>query len=80
MKTSHAAAPAANSKTRKIARKTPATPKPFFRLVVRLRRAILLRSTLHSSKIQGSPLEGLPTIHCTGNKDSLYRFYGSGGG
>jgi hypothetical protein len=46
MNTSQATAPAASSSKRTKARKRPA-PKRFFLLLVRLRRAIFLLSTLH---------------------------------
>jgi hypothetical protein len=63
MKTSQAtalAAIAASSKTRTNARETRAANDPFFLLLVRLRGAILLQSTLHESKMRESPFQALP--------------------
>jgi hypothetical protein len=49
------AAIAAKSKTRTNARETLAANEPFFLLLVRLRGAILLQSTLHETKMRESP-------------------------
>jgi hypothetical protein len=61
MKTSQATAPAAiaaKSRTRTNARETLAANEPFFLLLVRLRGAILLQSTLHPSEMRKSPFGG----------------------